>query len=229
MKLKYHLVILLLILFIVPVKSFCQKVVIDTAAREKERLRWNKALVKDSTYLFKKEVNSFLAEAIKGRKPGKAVDVGMGQGRNAIYMAKMGWKVTGFDIADEAIKYAKAQTKLQHVHIKTVLKGSEEFDFGKEKWDLISFIYEGCLEDVPGLLERMKTGLKKGGILVFEFFHREAGIEMKRNDFGCPADAEKDFVRKSGGLKILNYEEKYGTADFGLIDCKLIYLIVEKE
>src|SRR5687767_2540931 len=46
---------------------------------------------------FNIEPNKLLADAVKGRKPGKALDVAMGQGRNSVYLASQGWSVTGFD------------------------------------------------------------------------------------------------------------------------------------
>lgn len=197
--------------------------------RENERLRWNKSLVADSTYPFKKEANSFLAESVKGRKPGKALDVSMGQGRNALYLAKKGWDVTGYDIADEALAYARSEAFKSGVKLKTVHEGSEEFDFGADMWDLISFIYAGGIEEVPGLAARMKMGLRHGGLIVFEYFHRDAGISMGRNDFGCPTDAERNELLNIGGFKIIKYEEKSGIADYGLIECPLVYMIAERE
>jgi SAM-dependent methyltransferase len=228
MKLGYFVSTVGIYLITLPNRSFCQNAPIDSAERERERIRWNLALVKDTSYHFKKEVNSFLAASIKDRKPGKAVDVGMGQGRNAIYLAKMGWDVTGYDIADEALNYAKTEAAKQNVKLTVVQQGSEEFNFGNEQWDLISFIYEGCMEDVPGLAERMKKGLKKNGIIVFEFFHRDAGIAMGRNDFGCLANAEKDVLLKVGGFKIITYLEKFGISDYGLENFKLIDMVAEK-
>jgi SAM-dependent methyltransferase len=228
MKLEYFASIMTILLIALPNRSFCQNAPIDSAERERERIRWNNALVKDTSYHFKKEVNSFLRTSIKGRKPGKAVDVGMGQGRNAIYLAKMGWEVTGYDIADEALDYAKTEAVKQHVKLTVVQQGSEEFNFGNEQWDLISFIYEGCIEDIPGLAERMKKGLKQHGIIVFEFFHRDAGIAMGRNDFGCLANAEKEELLRLSGFKIITYEEKFGISDYGLKNYKLIYMVAEK-
>ncbi len=229
MKLGYFASLVAIILICQANDSFCQNALIDSAERERERVRWNNALVKDTSYHFKKEVNSFLAASIKGRKPGKALDVAMGQGRNAIYLAKMGWDVTGYDIADEALNYAKKEAEIQHVKLTVVQQGSEEFNFGYEQWDLISFIYAGCIEEVPGLAERMKRGLKHHGIIVFEFFHRDAGIAVGRNDFGCPGNAEKDELLKIGGFKIISYVEKFGISDYGLDNNKLIYMIAEKD
>lgn len=40
------------------------------------------------------QFNKFLAESVKGRTPGKALDIGMGQGRNSMFLAALGWEVT---------------------------------------------------------------------------------------------------------------------------------------
>jgi 2-polyprenyl-3-methyl-5-hydroxy-6-metoxy-1,4-benzoquinol methylase len=48
-------------------------------------------------------------ECIKGRKPGHALDVGMGNGRNSIALAQAGWQVTGFDIASLGVEQARAK------------------------------------------------------------------------------------------------------------------------
>ena len=227
-SLKY-LFLLAMIQLAVVLRVSAQTAPIDSAERESERKRWNDALVKDSTYPFNKKPNAFLAEVIKGRKPGRAVDVAMGQGRNALYLSQMGWETTGFDIADEALAAARDEAKREHVKLDIVQQGMEEFDFGAEKWDLISFLYSGCIEEVPGIAERMAKGLKHGGIIVFEFFHREAGIAMNRPDFGCPANAEKEALLHAGAFKIISYEEKMGMSDYGLDQEKMIYLLAEKK
>ncbi len=49
---------------------------------------------------FSTNANALLVSAVTGRKPGRALDVGMGQGRNAVFLAVEGWNVTGFDISD---------------------------------------------------------------------------------------------------------------------------------
>ena len=56
---------------------------------------------------FNHEPNAFLVEMLRTWKPGRALDVGMGQGRNAIWLAKQGWNVTGFDLSDAGVKLAQ--------------------------------------------------------------------------------------------------------------------------
>ena len=70
--------------------------VINEQGRALEIERWN-VILTAPTPRFNTAPNDFLVEIAKTRKPGRALDVGMGQGRNAIYLAQQGWTVTGFD------------------------------------------------------------------------------------------------------------------------------------
>jgi hypothetical protein len=47
--------------------------------------------------------NALLVEAVAERRPGSALDVHMGQGRNAVFLAAKGWRVTGFDFSAEGV------------------------------------------------------------------------------------------------------------------------------
>ncbi len=61
--------------------------------------------------------DAFLVESTKDVKPGRALDVAMGQGRNALYLAKAGWEVTGFDISSNGLSAARAAAGLAGVKI----------------------------------------------------------------------------------------------------------------
>ena len=47
--------------------------------------------------------SEFLMGAVKDVAPGRALDLGMGQGRNAVALAAKGWAVTGVDVSSEAV------------------------------------------------------------------------------------------------------------------------------
>lgn len=51
---------------------------------------------------------ALLVSAVTGRRPGKALDFGMGQRRNSVLLALRGWDVTGFDPSGVAVRAAKA-------------------------------------------------------------------------------------------------------------------------
>ncbi|MGD8450558.1 MAG: class I SAM-dependent methyltransferase [Phycisphaerae bacterium] len=51
--------------------------------------------------------NAFLAEVAGGLTPGRALDLGCGTGRDAIYLASCGWQVTGVDVLPDALTRAR--------------------------------------------------------------------------------------------------------------------------
>jgi len=191
------------------------------------RERWNRSLVDNPSYTFNKEANNLLQQTAESVKPGKALCAAMGQGRNALYLARNGWDVTGFDLADKAVAYADNQAKVENIELTTEIASFETFDYGTEKWDLITWLYGGCLE-IDGIAKKIKTALKPGGLFVFEFFHREAGIEMGRPDFGCEKNVVREMFTMEGGFEVLLYEEKEDVADYGMEKNKLIYMVVSK-
>src|ERR1041384_1065349 len=67
--------------------------------------RFNKLYAGPSS-LFSATPNAFLARIVSGVKPGRALDVAMGQGRNSVFLATQGWEVTGYDIADTGLEAA---------------------------------------------------------------------------------------------------------------------------
>ncbi|MBV8817980.1 MAG: methyltransferase domain-containing protein, partial [Acidobacteriaceae bacterium] len=95
-----------------------QIVVVTNQGRNLEAERWNRILTAEEP-TFNIKANGFLVEMVKGRKPGLALDVGMGQGRNAIWLAQNGWTVTGFDPADKAVALANQTAERLGVHLNT--------------------------------------------------------------------------------------------------------------
>lgn len=201
---------------------------------EQQRLRWNRSLVQDTAYKFNRQPNALLVETVQGRKPGRALDIGMGQGRNALFLARQGWQVTGLDVADQAVAVARQQAQREGLKLDAQVAPMETFDFGAARYDLVTYIYEGCFDENNGVLDKIKTALKPGGVLVFEFFHRKAGQEMGRPDFGCPDNAIKALFDADKRFRILRYEEYLGRPDFGGTQNKqmklqkLVYCVVQK-
>lgn len=195
---------------------------------EQIRQRWNRSLVGDSTYTFNKEVNNLLKQTTATLPKGKALCVAMGQGRNALYLARNGWDVTGFDLADQAVAYAVEQAKKEGIPLNTEIASYDTFDYGENKWDVITWLYGGCLW-TEGITSKIKTALKPGGLFIFEFFHRDAGLKMNRPTFGCEENDIKQKFLDEGGFQILLYEEKEGVADYSLKPYKLVYMVVSKK
>ncbi len=135
---------------------------------ESIRDNWNEIFRNGLGYA--REPNRLLVATVKGKKPGTALDVAMGQGRNALYLASQGWKVTGVDIADEGIRMAREEAAKRKLALETVNVNIDQYDFGKDRWDLVTMIYATSNE---AWIEKIKVGLRPGGLFVVEFFAKD--------------------------------------------------------
>lgn len=186
-----------------------------------EASRWNKILTADNPR-FNTGPNSFLVEMTKGRTPGRALDVGMGQGRNAIYLAKQNWQVTGFDPADKAVELAQKRAADARVKITTIITTDAKFDFAPAQWDLIVMSYV----EVREIADRVKRSLKPGGIVVVEAFHRDA---LQQSPIGQAAVFESnELLKVFGGLRVLRYEDVDAIGDFGLQKTRIVRFCGQK-
>lgn len=182
---------------------------------------WNRYLVQNRADWLNSGPNAFLVEMVKGRRVGKALDVAMGQGRNALWLAAQGWDVTGFDPADQAIAFAQGGAKRQGLTIHTEVTTMEQFQFGNEQWDLIVLSYAGCSE----VADKVQRALKPGGVVVEEAFHTDALKTMKVGGSLCrPAELVSAFK----GLRVIRYEEPIGKPDFAPRSTRLVRFAAEK-
>jgi 2-polyprenyl-3-methyl-5-hydroxy-6-metoxy-1,4-benzoquinol methylase len=126
---------------------------------------WSKIFAGDKP-IFTEQPNALLVSAIQGRKSGRALDFGMGQGRNAVFLAQQGWDVTGFDPAEEAIRIAKKNAASVGVKIHAIVARDDQFDFGATQWDLIVVTYVRDLTAHDATVFR--RALRPGGVVVYE-------------------------------------------------------------
>jgi SAM-dependent methyltransferase len=133
----------------------------------------------------------------------------MGQGRNAIWLAQQGWKVTGFDPAEKAVALATVTAQKLGVKVTAEVKGLEQYDFGENKWDLIVVSYVAGRE----ARDKIQRGLKPGGIVVVEAFHRDA--TRGRSIGSGVVYAPGELVGLFPLLRVVRYEEPLAEADFG--------------
>jgi protein-L-isoaspartate O-methyltransferase len=184
---------------------------------EAERDEWD-AVYREGT-AFNPAPNNFLVEMVKGRKPGLALDVAMGQGRNALYLASRGWRVTGIDISDEGLRQARKAAAARKLAIEAINADADTWDYGVEKWDLIVLSYAGCDENV------VKRSLKPGGLVVAEVAHKDLNPRI-----GAETDAFS--VAYKDGFKILRNEVVEDVSDWGWKERtrgKLVRFAAEKQ
>lgn len=130
-----------------------------------------------------------LVETARKLKPGQALDLACGTGRNAIWLAEHGWKVTAVDRSPIAIPTVDT-------HVADLEK--HEFSIAEAAWDLIAV----CYYLQRDLFEPVKRGVKPGGVALvivhmFEPEHEQSRFSVQ------PGELAKYF----DGWEILHYRE----------------------
>jgi len=186
---------------------------------EAERETWNDTYRQSRG--FNHEPNRLLVDTVRGRRPGRALDIMMGQGRNAVYLATQGWKVTGVDLSNEGIALARTAAAQRHVALDAIEADIEKYDFGTAKWDLVTMIYAG--ESAP-MIEKVKRSLAPGGLFIVEFF--VAGPTSCCGGFerGMPGKLFTD-----PGWQILRDEVIEDTPDWATDKASLVRFVVRKK
>jgi SAM-dependent methyltransferase len=114
------------------------------------------------------EANTFLVETVSGLRPGKALDIGMGEGRNAVFLAQKGWDVTGVDLSEVGVAKAGERARSLGVKINAKAQDINLFDLGSLQWDLVCLLYFPIDDSMPNLHQRIVTSLKPGGLVIIE-------------------------------------------------------------
>lgn len=119
-----------------------------------------------------------LQELIKTLPAGRALDVASGTGRNAIFLAQLGYHVDAIDSSPVAIEKGRRLADKAGARVNLINADLKDYTIAEDSYDLI--INFNFLE--RSLIPSMKKGLKKGGAIVFETFTvDQSGIGPPRN------------------------------------------------
>lgn len=110
----------------------------------------------------------FLVENVALLPRGRALDIAMGNGRNAIYLARLGFAVEGVDISPEAISRAREYARSAGVTIRAQVTDLEsDFHIPPGAYDAIICFYYLQRTLIPQIKNGLRVG---GGTVVYETF-----------------------------------------------------------
>jgi tellurite methyltransferase len=172
---------------------------------------WDKKY-SNTQYLFGKKPAKFLAKNFDYIKQGAHVlDMGMGEGRNAVFLARKGYKVTGVDISSVAVKKSRALAREFGVRINGIVASLEKYRIPDGTLDaIICFYYVD-----RNLNKKMTKWLKPGGVLIYEAY-----TDLQRQIKGYQKYDKRYLLRSSELLtmfpkmKVLKYEEPLHQKEF---------------
>ncbi len=135
-------------------------------------------------------------------KTGKVLDLAMGEGRNGVFLAKLGYDVLGVDISDVGLKKAEELARKNKTHIKTQVADLANYNIDDDSYDIIIMSYYMQRE----LFSKMKRALKKNGVIVIENF-TEANTKYDpslRADWLLKKD---ELFNRFSDMKVLRYQD----------------------
>ncbi|OZU88605.1 SAM-dependent methyltransferase [Virgibacillus indicus] len=133
--------------------------------------KWNTRFQTEN-YVYGKEPNAFLEEFHKKMNiSGDALAIAEGEGRNAVYLAEQGMKVTTWDFAESGLVKTNKLAKERGVDVSTELVDLNEANWSKDKWDEIVCVFGHFPSELrQKTLEGVKDAVKPGGYFLTEVY-----------------------------------------------------------
>ncbi len=142
------------------------------------------------------------SELFGGAALGKALDVACGNGRNALFLASLGFEVTAIDFSGPAVEFVQRRARELDVPVNAVQADVSDYDFGDHMYSVVSNFFFLDRNVAP----RLVRALAPGGHLFFETFtvdERTLGHEIRR-EFCLE---HNEALRLFAPLRVLYYRE----------------------
>lgn len=134
---------------------------------------WEKAYQKKDTVVFSIEPNATIKEFENlFSRHSRVLDVGCGEGQNAIYLAKQGYQVDAFDLSEHGIAKVNDRCEMSGVKLNAFIADLTEYKFEQNYDVIMSF---GTLHFVhknewKKFVKEAKIHTNKGGIHIIQLF-----------------------------------------------------------
>ncbi len=139
---------------------------------------WNQRFA-SPTFFYGTEPNAFLAQVtLHYLRPGdEVIELGAGEGRNAVWLARQGFRVTALDYAEAGLEKTRRLAAQQNVIVETIQTDVTQWQ-PERTWDavVITFLHLPP-EARPGLYTLIQNILRPGGHLIAEWFRPEQRTE----------------------------------------------------
>jgi hypothetical protein len=151
--------------------------------------KWNERYSTEE-YAFGLEPNVYLKEQLEKFTPGKILFPAEGEGRNAVFAARLGWNVSAFDISTEGRKKALRLAEKNNVSIDYQVGELQTLPYSSEQLDVIALIYAHFPADIKSQYHKqLDKFLRKGGYIIFEAFSKKHLDYVTKNEkVGGPRD-----------------------------------------
>ena len=138
-------------------------------------------------YIYGERPNEFFRSQLLKIQPGELLLPAEGEGRNAVFAASNGWKVTAVDYSREGMNKALQLAEKRGVKIDYVISDLLEYSNDGKQFDAIGLVFAHFPSAIRrSLHRRLAASLRTGGIVILEAFSKE----QINNDTGGPRSAD---------------------------------------
>ncbi|MFH8470756.1 class I SAM-dependent methyltransferase [Streptomyces sp. NPDC017991] len=151
------------------------------------RAEWDNRYA-DRQQLWSGRPNGALVAEVAGLEPGRVLDVGCGEGADAIWLARASWDVTALEVSGVALERAAGHARDAGTTVRWVHAGLAEAALPPASFDLVSAQYPALLRTPDAAAERaLLDAVAPGGVLLLV---HHAGMHTQQPDNGGfdPAD-----------------------------------------
>ncbi len=159
----------------------------DTAGSGAERAAWDERY-RASEQIWSGNPNGTLVTEIAHEPPGRALDVGCGEGADAIWLALRGWRVTALDVSEVALGRARKAADDAGVDIEWLHAGLLDAPIEPGRFDLVNAQYPALLRTPEHDAERaLLAAVAPGGTLLM-VHHADIQADHAEEHVFDPAD-----------------------------------------
>lgn len=105
-----------------------------------DREEWNKRYA-DKEFVWTVDPNRFLVAEVAHLQPGRALDLGCGEGRNAVWLAEQGWQVTAVDFSEIGLDKGRQLASAHHAAVTWMLADVTTYRPHRGTYDLVLICY----------------------------------------------------------------------------------------
>lgn len=132
------------------------------------------------------EPNRFLVAEVESLEPGRGLDLACGEGRNAVWLAGAGWRMTGVDFSPVALEKARDLAAARGVEAQWVVADLFDYRPEPEAFDLVLIFYLQVPEaQRRAVVRAAATAVAPGGTLLL-VAHDSSNLE---HGYGGPQNA----------------------------------------
>jgi 2-polyprenyl-3-methyl-5-hydroxy-6-metoxy-1,4-benzoquinol methylase len=169
--------------------------------------KWNERYANEE-FAYGELPNPYFKEQLELLPTGKILFPAEGEGRNAVFAAKLGWTVSAFDISTEGQKKAFRLAERNNVTIDYQVGELKKLNYKDEQFDVIALIYAHFPASIKSELHKtLDRYLRQGGTIIFEAFSKSHIHYLAKNKkAGGPKDIESLFSLDEIRADFANYD-----------------------